>query len=719
MLACPRCGSTYLRDVVHCGLDGERLIQTPTDLLLGRTIDRYAIEGVLGDGGMARVYRARHVHLAQPFALKVLFGDMATDRALAERFRREGQSAARIKHPNVVSVTDFGVSAEGLSFMAMELLEGPTLAEVVKGDKSLAPARVAAIVRQVSEGLGAAHALEFVHRDLKPKNVMVVKEGAGQRIKILDFGLVRPLDSPDARLTQQGQIFGTPAYMAPEQITEAPIDARTDLYALGAMLYELLSGKPPFTGQMAEIFRKHLYETPPPLPDRSGLGELALVLLSKERAARPRSAREVIEIIDGLGLGLETDGTLVSMPPALARRPESMTGASVPLAPPPPLGSGSASRAGSGAASRAGSGSGPRPPLDVTGASPAASAEISLDDSMGIAIADSREIDDRAIRKMAAGSRPSLLVPALFLVAAGAAGWFGFRHFAPPPAGATAADAGAFDDAGAIAAPVLTADAGAIAAARDAGAAAPKPSKPPRTPAERAAAGAAGSVVGGVSGGISGAIAGAVGGAVSGAGGDLEDILPPIPPRGAVVDDDLPDAAVAALPDAASAPVIGPVIADAGPSAARPDAAAPLEAPPRATPTGAFANLDRELRRALIERDLHLLDLESNAPDAVRRWRAWRMRPDGQEPEAEARDDVFATLREAAVIVALDPRTLLELKLARLDKRVDEQGSPALRTELDALVAAAAAATSARARSESLSQLLAFELKLDRTTGEE
>jgi serine/threonine-protein kinase len=731
MLSCPRCGSTYVRDVVHCGLDGERLVRSETDLLLGRTVDRYAIEGVLGDGGMARVYRARHVHLAQPFALKVLFGDMAMDRALAERFRREGQSAAQIKHPNVVSVTDFGVSAEGLSFMAMELLDGPTLAEVAKRERSLSPARVGAIVRQVAEGLGAAHALGFVHRDLKPKNVMVVHDGERQRVKILDFGLVRPLDGVDARLTQQGQIFGTPAYMAPEQITEGEIDPRTDLYALGAMLYELMSGQPPFVGGMADIFKKHLYEAPVPLPDRSGLGELALVLLSKEKNARPRNTREVIEIIDGLGLGLETDGVLVSMPPALT--PSRGSAPAHGAAGPAPVGAPAATPPGARAAgyppaagytpAEATPSAGARPAsgrpreLDLTGASPRASAEMSIDptDSMGIAIVDSRELDERAIERMVAGSRPSLMWPAVFVVALGVGGWLGYRWWAATPTAppvAPALDSGVVVVVGG--APDAGSDGGLDASASDAGTPRKRPSG-----AASAAASAAAAAAGGLAGGLSGAIAGAVAGAVTVTD---EDPLPPIPSRdaGAVEPSAAPTVDVTDAGPSSPAPS-SPAPSSPAPTSPAPSSPAPTTAPPVDAPAGSFTALDLELRRALLGRDLHLMDLEPHAPEALRQWRAWRMLPEGKEPARAERDAAYADLREGVVLASLDPRTLLELKLARLNTRIEDTSgvTPELRTELETLVGTAAAAKTAAARAAVLTQLLHFELKLDRLRGVE
>ncbi|MFO0728197.1 MAG: serine/threonine-protein kinase [Myxococcota bacterium] len=313
-----------MRDVVFCGLDGERLIEVDEDPLIGATVDRYKIRRILGDGGMARVYEAEHIHLAQPVALKILFGDMAADRTLAERFRREAQSSAQIKHPNVVDVRDFGVSQSGLSFMAMELLAGPTLSELARPSRRLAPPKIAEIVRQTCLGLGAAHRLGFIHRDLKPKNLMIVPVDGNaeeQRVKILDFGLVRPLEDKEARLTVAGQVFGTPAYMSPEQIQDGTIDARTDLYALGIIIYELLSGKAPFTGPMSEVFKKHMSLSAPPLADRSGLGELAQVLMAKSPSARPASAEEVVEIIDSLGLTIISGKALISKPP-LSRPPD-------------------------------------------------------------------------------------------------------------------------------------------------------------------------------------------------------------------------------------------------------------------------------------------------------------------------------------------------------------------------------------------------------------
>lgn len=304
MLACPRCGSSYSKDQEFCGIDGERIRELEVDPMLGRQIDRYKIVSPLGDGGMARVYRARQVYLDQDFAVKLLLGDFASDKNLARRFQREAQAACKIKHPNVVATMDFGITPEGLIFMAMELLDGKTLTEAIRAEGAMQPARAAYLVRQIASGLSAAHALGFVHRDLKPKNVMLVGPDKQETAKILDFGLVQVTQDPgmvsDAtNLTRQGQVFGTPAYMSPEQCAGGTVGPQADIYGLGVILYQLLSGSVPFHGTSPQIAMHHLGTPPPPLSDYDGLGPLAMRMLSKKAADRPQTAEEVIDALDG------------------------------------------------------------------------------------------------------------------------------------------------------------------------------------------------------------------------------------------------------------------------------------------------------------------------------------------------------------------------------------------------------------------------------------
>ena len=305
MLVCPQCGSVYTRELDFCGLDGERLVESDEDPLIGRAIDRYRVVASVGAGGMARVYKAEHVYLEQHFALKVLHGEIASDRDLARRFHREAKALGRIKHENIVTVADFGATREGLLFMVMEYLDGPTLSSVLKAQRGLRPPRAATITHQLAAGLAAAHGEGYVHRDLKPGNVVLVDKQGAETAKILDFGLVRIVEREvePTRLTQHGMFFGTPAYMAPEQITGEEAGPPADLYALGVLLYYMITGSLPFEGDVKALAHHHLH-TPPPRPENAfgGLTDLALDLLAKSPADRPTSARAVAERLTGLSL---------------------------------------------------------------------------------------------------------------------------------------------------------------------------------------------------------------------------------------------------------------------------------------------------------------------------------------------------------------------------------------------------------------------------------
>jgi serine/threonine protein kinase len=297
-----------------CGLDGEGLVEAH-DPLLERTLGDYRIVATIGDGGMARVYRAIHVRTGATRALKVLFGQYATDPVVAERFRREVQAAMRIRHPNVVLVEGHGEVPPGVAYMVMELIEGETLAETLARERSLSPKRAGDIAGQIACGLVAAHTQGFVHRDLKPKNVMLARE----RVKLLDFGLVAMVGSPLGDVTQltgTGILIGTPAYMSPEQINGDRVGPRTDLYSLGVILYQMLTGRVPFDGTRAKLLTQHLTQRPAPLPPSGGLEDLTLRLLEKEPEHRPASALEVVERLEALGLldGAKSDTTTAANP---------------------------------------------------------------------------------------------------------------------------------------------------------------------------------------------------------------------------------------------------------------------------------------------------------------------------------------------------------------------------------------------------------------------
>jgi serine/threonine-protein kinase len=325
MLACPRCGAAYGCASEFCSLDGSRLVDEDRDFLVGHIVDQYQLLERIAEGGTGRVYRARDIFSREEVAIKILYGHLAGDRTATARFRREARAAAFIHHPNVITVHHHGTSAEGLCFTVMEYLRGRTLAEALTVYGYLPIPHALDIARQVASGLAAAHALNLVHRDLKPSNIMLVGDGRSAEVKILDFGLVGKSSEEErqARLTSPGQVFGTPAYMAPEQIMGGAIDARTDLYALGVVLYEMLSGAPPFTGDVKQVLCQHMAVPPQPIAHAGPAGILAVHLLEKEPGQRPSTSISVVHRVEELELAY-----------VLAARPDSVHAkALVPRAP--------------------------------------------------------------------------------------------------------------------------------------------------------------------------------------------------------------------------------------------------------------------------------------------------------------------------------------------------------------------------------------------------
>lgn len=299
LLACPKCGASYSNLAHRCGIDGEKLVTPTQDFLIGRVVDRYRIVDRIGVGAMGCVYRAIHTELETEVALKVLLGELGADDRFVARFRREAQILHQTSHPNVVRVLDYGRSKEGLAYMVMELLPGRTLEVVLETEAPLPPDRVVVLARGLAAALGAIHARGFVHRDVKPANVMIGPSGDAE-LRLLDFGIAGKVDATKGtKLTATGKILGTPTYMAPEQAEDALVTPAADLYSLGAILYEALSGAPPFTGnRLGEVLVKHATLAPPPLPFCDGLEVIVLGLLAKAPAARPQSAAELIGLLD-------------------------------------------------------------------------------------------------------------------------------------------------------------------------------------------------------------------------------------------------------------------------------------------------------------------------------------------------------------------------------------------------------------------------------------
>ena len=322
---CSRCGATYKTGTVHiCPLaDPSTLTE---DKLIGTTIDnRYTVEGRLGEGGMGVVYRARHVTLRKPVAIKVL--RKAQEESAWKRFIQEAQTASMINHTNVVDLTDFGM-IEGHPYLVMEFLEGETLTEAITSGP-IPPLRVCRIGAQIARGLQAVHDKGIVHRDLKPDNIFLLeREGRQDVVKIVDFGLAK-LDEGQ-RLTQDGTVVGTAEYISPEQVTGRDTDARSDQYALGCILYEMLTSILPFDGPTTtDVVYKHVYKQPiPPRKVRpeahipEALEQVIARCMAKKPADRFEKMSDVehaLSAIEQVLLG--SSNAKVVLPPPASRLP--------------------------------------------------------------------------------------------------------------------------------------------------------------------------------------------------------------------------------------------------------------------------------------------------------------------------------------------------------------------------------------------------------------
>lgn len=320
---CPSCQKSVVAGASFCGACGLSLatpaVDTPTlvshspkngpqaaDPLVGQVLDsKYELLELLGQGGMGAVYRARRRHIGDEVAIKLLLQKYLAGEEATERFRREARAAAMLRHPNVVTIHDFsdGRQTESAPYIVMELVEGTSLRALFRHEGKLSPERAVSLFRGICAGVGAAHRRGIIHRDLKPDNIIVAapdRAGESETVKVIDFGIVKLSETDVASaLTQTGTLIGTPFYMSPEQCLGEELDGRSDVYSLGAILYEMLGGRPPFTGTTpTAVLAKHLTDIPTPL-DQLGIAPAFGAICQRALAKVPAERYETVDELYG------------------------------------------------------------------------------------------------------------------------------------------------------------------------------------------------------------------------------------------------------------------------------------------------------------------------------------------------------------------------------------------------------------------------------------
>ncbi len=324
MKYCPICGEEY-DSGDRCPADGGVLLESAREVgsLVGQVFKgSYRIEEKIAEGGMGVVYRGVQTALQRNVAIKVLLPEMHSTPSMIRRFFQEARLLSQIDHPHVVSVIDFGNTKDGILFMVMEYLQGQTLREIVAEQGGLPLGAVVRLMEQICLAVGAAHDAQLIHRDLKPDNIFIAtRQSAPETVKILDFGLARVVEGrEDARLTRTGLLMGTAGFVAPEQITGGEADARSDIYALGGILYYMIAGRLPFEGEAIHaILTEQLRGAPDlsagPLADYPTLGEVISRAMAREPAGRFRSARELLGALRKAAADLDPELTLSELDP--------------------------------------------------------------------------------------------------------------------------------------------------------------------------------------------------------------------------------------------------------------------------------------------------------------------------------------------------------------------------------------------------------------------
>jgi eukaryotic-like serine/threonine-protein kinase len=336
-VVCPTCQHENAAGTNFCGNCGAKLTRaaTPTDEddpLIGRLIDgRYRVLERLGKGAMGVVYKVEHQRMGKIAAMKVIHRELATNKDMVKRFRREAEAVSRLTHPNTVQTFDFG-TADGALYLVMEWVRGEDLGTIVKRDGAISFRRACPIFVQICRALAEAHEQGIVHRDLKPENILVTRTKDGHdQVKVLDFGLAKLSEREDAaEVTGRGEVLGTPYYMSPEQIRGEPLDHRSDLYALGCLMYRVLTSEPAFTAETAVgVLTRHLTDkVVPPSRRRDDLGidprvdEIVIKAMAKSREDRYASVDELGDALERASTVLRDSPTRSMAPLAKERRHE-------------------------------------------------------------------------------------------------------------------------------------------------------------------------------------------------------------------------------------------------------------------------------------------------------------------------------------------------------------------------------------------------------------
>ncbi len=321
MKECQHCKACYADDVNTCPQDGMPTLHT----IAGEPVleGKYHLETRVGQGGMGVVYRARHAYLKTLHAIKIILPDLVgNDPQLVQRFRQEALAAAAIRHQNVVNVTDYGVAQGTMPFLVMEFVEGEDLHDYLAREKRLVPEQAFAVVSAIAKGIGAAHAQGIIHRDMKPLNIMLLKDkpNMSEAVKILDFGLAKIKSGELLGSFIQAQttgLMGSPYYMAPEQWSDDELDARSDIYSIGVMLFQMLAGDVPFKGSsIPAIMKKHLTDKPPTFEEVGvqvppAVEKAVRRTLEKDRSDRTETVEKLIEEL-GSALGLSQHGSITA-----------------------------------------------------------------------------------------------------------------------------------------------------------------------------------------------------------------------------------------------------------------------------------------------------------------------------------------------------------------------------------------------------------------------